>query len=154
MEIKIYDSTKEVIKLLDEKGVSYTKLCGSIEAEITQLEDEDREVFMDEYGITDTASGKIIQQVFDLLGLHVFFTAGDDECRAWTIRKDDNAVTAAGKIHTDIAKQFIRAEVCSYEDFLACDNSLKEAKTQGKLRLEGKEYTVADGDIINFRHSA
>ncbi|HOR47534.1 MAG TPA: DUF933 domain-containing protein, partial [Caldisericia bacterium] len=75
------------------------------------------------------------------------------ECRAWTIRKGDNAVTAAGKVHSDIAKGFIRAECCTYEDLLASDNSLQKAKANAKLRLEGKEYIVKDGEICHFRHS-
>lgn len=143
----------EINKMLDGMGIPHMALSASIEAEIATLEDDDRAVFMEEYGITEKASDRVISETFGLLGLQVFFTAGEDECRAWTIRKGDNAVTAAGKVHSDIAQHFIRAETCSYEDFLACDNSLKEAKNQGKLRLEGKDYVVVDGDIINFRHS-
>jgi ribosome-binding ATPase len=150
----ILSETQEVIEYLNEVGIGYVSLCGSIEMEISQLNEEDKPIFMQEYSIEETASGKVIQKVFDLLGLQVFFTAGEDECRAWTISKGDSAVVSAGKVHTDIAKQFIRAEVCSYEDFIDCNNSLKEAKNQGKLRLEGKEYTVKDGDIITFRHNA
>ena len=151
---ELSSETLEITKVLDDMGIGYVKFCGEVEAEITQLDDEDKAVFMEEYGIKETASGKVIQEIFDLLGLQVFFTVGEDECRAWTIKKGDSAVISAGKVHSDIAKQFIRAEVCSYEDFKKCDNSLKEARTQGKLRLEGKEYVVVDGDIINFRHSA
>lgn len=146
--------TAEVASYLDDAGIGYIRLCGSIEMEISQLDDEDKPIFMEEYGIKETASGKVIQKVFDLLGLQVFFTTGDDECRAWTIRKGDSAVVSAGKVHTDIAKQFIRAEVCSYDDFIACNSSFKEAKNKGKLRLEGKDYVVEDGDLINFRHGA
>ncbi len=138
---------------LDGITTPYLAVCAPIEAQIATLSPEDRDVFMAEYGITDPASNRVIREVFDLLGYQIFFTAGEDECRAWTIRKGDNAVTAAGKVHSDIAKGFIRAECCIYDDFVASDNSFQKAKANAKLRLEGKEYIVKDGEICHFRHS-
>jgi len=144
---------KKAADYLDSIKTPYIAVCAPIEAEIATLPEEDRQSFMQEYGLESTASDRVIQEVYDLLGYQTFFTVGEDECRAWTIRKGDNAVTAAGKVHSDIAKGFIRAECCTYEDLLASDNSLQKAKANAKLRLEGKEYILKDGEICHFRHS-
>lgn len=147
------EEEKKASAFLDPLGIPHIAVCATVEADIALLPPEERSTFLEEYGIKEPALNRVIREVFDLLGYHTFFTAGEDETRAWTIKKGDNAVTAAGKIHTDIAKGFIRAECCTWEDFQACDSSLKVAKERGKLRLEGKEYIVHDGEITHFRHS-
>jgi hypothetical protein len=118
--------------------------------EITQLPPEEEEIFLKELGIQEPALDKMIRQSYDLLGVISFFTVGEDECRAWTIKRNSTAPTAAGAIHSDFEKGFIRAEVVHYPDFIAQGSMLK-CKEKGLVRLEGKEYIVQDGDIINFR---
>jgi GTP-binding protein YchF len=125
-------------------------LHGRLEAEIAQLDDDSRQLFLDEYGITEPGLNRVIRESYDLLGLQSFFTVGEDEVRAWTVRRDATAVEAAGVIHTDLARGFIRAEVVHYDDLVAC-GSLAEAKTRGVLRLQGKDYGVRDGDVLNIR---
>lgn len=123
-----------------------------IEYELSNLSDEDREMFMEDYGITESALDKILRTSYELLGLQSFFTVGEDECRAWTIRKGYTAQQAAGVIHTDFFNKFIRAEVVAYEDYIE-HGSFAKCKEAGVWRLEGKEYVVKDGDILNIRHS-
>jgi GTP-binding protein YchF len=125
---------------------------GKIEMEMSELPEEEAKIFMDEYGIKESALDSLIRESYDLLGLQSFFTVGEDECRAWTIKKGMNAQEAAGEIHTDFYNKFIRAEVVHYEDFITA-GSFAKAKEQGTWRLEGKEYIVRDGDIISVRHS-
>jgi GTP-binding protein YchF len=125
---------------------------GKIEQEMSELSEKEAGVFMAEYGVKESALNSIIREAYDLLGVQSFFTAGEDECRAWTIRKGSNAQEAAGTIHTDFFKKFIRAEVVHYDDFVAA-GSFAKAKEQGTWRLEGKEYAVKDGDILVIRHS-
>lgn len=125
-------------------------LQGRLEMEIAQLPPEDAEMFMQEYGITEPSLNRVIKLSYDLLGLQSFFTVGPDECRAWTVHRGAFAPEAAGEIHTDLQKGFIRAEVVHYDDLIALGN-MNEAKAKGKLRLEGKEYIVKDGDILNIR---
>jgi ribosome-binding ATPase len=125
-------------------------LCGKIEMEISQLTDEEKRPFLDELGIDEAASNKLIHTCYAILGLISFLTVGEDEVRAWTVRKNTHALVAAGKIHSDIERGFIRAEVISFEDFMSA-GSLHTAREKGILRLEGKTYEVKDGDIINFR---
>lgn len=125
---------------------------GKVEKEMAELSEEDAAIFMEDYGITESALNVIIKESYALLGLHSFLTAGEDECRAWTIRKGENAQEAAGEIHTDFYNKFIRAEVVGYEDFLSAGTFAK-AKEKGTWRLEGKEYIVKDGDIVSIRHS-
>jgi len=127
-------------------------LQGKLEMEIAQLAPEEAQMFLAEYGIDEPSLNRMIRLSYDLIGLQPFFTAGDDECRAWTVRKGANAPEAAGEIHTDLQKGFIRAEVIAYDDLMAL-GGMNEAKAKGKLRLEGKEYIVQDGDILNIRHS-
>ena len=124
-------------------------MAGKIEMEIGQLGEEDAEVFMADLGITEAARGRIIRSSFNLLGLMPFFTVGPDECRAWTIRRGETAVEAAGAIHSDIQRGFIRAEVVGYDDMIAA-GSMAEVRKAGAFRREGKTYVVQDGDIINF----
>ncbi len=125
-------------------------LYGEIEAEIAQLEGDDATVFLQEYGIDEPGLNKVIRASYDLLGVQSFFTVGEDEVRAWTVPVGATAVEAAGAIHTDLARGFIRAEVIGYQDMLAA-GTLAHAKTKGTLRLEGKEYVVKDGDIVHIR---
>ncbi|MDX9992420.1 MAG: redox-regulated ATPase YchF [Anaerolineales bacterium] len=132
---------------LDHPSVA---LMGKLEMEIAQLSAEDASLFMEEYGIDEPSLNKMIRLSYDLLGLLSFFTVGPDECRAWTVQRGATAPEAAGEIHSDLQKGFIRAEVTAYDDLIEL-GGLVEAKAKGKLRLEGKEYTVKDGDILNIR---
>ena len=125
-------------------------LQGKLEMEIAQLTPEDAEVFMGEYGITELGLARVIRVSYDLLGLISFFTVGADEVRAWTIQRGSSAYDAAGEIHTDLQKGFIRAEVIPYDELIAL-GGLTEAKAKGRLRLEGKEYIVHDGEIVHIR---
>jgi ribosome-binding ATPase YchF (GTP1/OBG family) len=130
-------------------GVEIAALAGKIEAEIALLDDADAEIFMADLGIAESSRDRVIRDSFHLLGLMPFFTVGPDECRAWTIPQGASAVEAAGAIHTDIQRGFIRAEVVSYDDMVAA-GSMAETKRLGTFRREGKTYIVQDGDIINF----
>ncbi|GAP08086.1 MAG TPA: redox-regulated ATPase YchF [Anaerolinea thermolimosa] len=125
-------------------------LQGKLEMEIAQLPPEEAQVFLAEYGIEEPSLNRMIRLSYDLLGLQSFFTVGPDECRAWTVRRGATAPEAAGVIHTDLQKGFIRAEVVAYDDLIAL-GGMNEVKAHGKLRLEGKEYIVQDGDILNIR---
>jgi len=125
-------------------------MCGKIEMEIAQLSPEDAGLFLKDLGIEEPASDKVIRTCYELLGLISFFTYAGDEVRAWSITKGSGAQKAAGKVHSDIERGFIRAEVISFEDFLSV-GSMHHAREKGLLRLEGKTYEVKDGDIINFR---
>ena len=125
-------------------------LDAQLEAELAAMDENDRPEFMAEFGIEEVAAERFVRELYEGVGLRSFFTVGEDECRAWTIRSGDDAVTAAGKIHTDLAKGFVRAEVCSFEELDAA-GGLKEVKAAGQLRLEPKDYVVADGDIVHIR---
>ncbi len=137
-----------------DKGISdkvaVAVVCGKIEMELAQLQPADARAFLDDIGIKEAALNKLIHVSYDLLGLISFITVGDDELKAWTITKGTTALKAAGKVHSDIERGFIRAEIISYDDFISC-GSLPAARDRGLLRLEGKTYEVRDGDIINFR---
>ncbi len=139
---------------VSDKGLAETTkvitLCGKIEMEIAQLSSNEAKAFLEDLGIEEPALKKLIKVSYDLLGLISFLTAGEDEVRAWTITKGTGAQKAAGKIHSDIERGFIRAELVSYDDFIA-DGGMSAARDRGHLRLEGKTYEVKDGDIINFR---
>lgn len=125
-------------------------LQAKLEMEIAQLPPEDAALFMAEYGISEPSLNRMIRLSYDLLGLQSFFTVGPDEVRAWTVRRGATAPEAAGEIHTDLQKGFIRAEVITYDDLINL-GGMSEARAKGKLRLEGKEYIVKDGDILNIR---
>jgi len=133
-------------------GVAVDGLAGKIEMEIGQLEPDDAAIFLEDLGIEETSRDRIIRVSFDLLGLMPFLTVGPDECRAWTIRRGTTAVDAAGAIHSDIQRGFIRAEVVSYQDLIDA-GSMAETKKRGTFRREGKTYVVQDGDVINFLFS-
>jgi GTP-binding protein YchF len=124
-------------------------VCADIEAEIAELEEEDKQGFLDEMGQTESGLDRLIKAGYKLLGLHTYFTAGPKEVKAWTINIGDSAPEAAGKIHGDFEKGFIRAETISYNDFIE-NQGEKGAKDAGKLRSEGKEYVVKDGDVVHF----
>jgi ribosome-binding ATPase len=125
-------------------------LQGKLEMDIAQLPPDEMEMFLQEYGIEEPSLNRMIRLSYDLLGLQSFFTVGPDECRAWTVQRGATAPVAAGVIHTDLQKGFIRAEVVHYDDLTSL-GGMAEAKTHGKFRLEGKEYIVKDGDILNIR---
>jgi ribosome-binding ATPase YchF (GTP1/OBG family) len=125
-------------------------LHGGLEAEIAQLDEADAKLFLVEYGITEPGLHRMIRQCFHLLGQHSFFTVGEDEVRSWTIPVGATALDAAGAIHSDLARGFIRAEVVGYDDLIAA-GSLDAARKQGTLRLQGRDYVVQDGDILNIR---
>ena len=132
------------------EGVSFMEIKGSIEAELAQLPEDEAEAFRADMGLDEPAIYRLIKESYRLLGLISFFTVGEDEVRAWTIRQGTLAPRAAGAIHSDMEKGFIRAEVVHYDDLMAA-GSYHAAQKAGKVRLEGKEYVVKDGDIINFR---
>ena len=150
-------SSRDIVgKIAAHKEGRQTKLlsfCGKIDMEMAQLSDEEVHAFMSEYGITELALETLIREAYSILGLQSFFTVGDDECRAWTIRKGMTAQEAAGVIHSDFFQKFIRAEAVGYDDFIAQGGSFPKAKEAGLWRLEGKEYIVKDGDILSIRHS-
>ena len=127
-------------------------VCAKIELEIAQLEGADAAAFLADLGLTESGLDRVIRASYDLLGYMSFFTVGEDECRAWSIPRSTPAQLAAGEIHTDIQRGFIRAEVCRYEHLLA-RGSLAACRDHAELRLEGKDYVVLDGDVINFRHA-
>jgi GTP-binding protein YchF len=132
---------------VSEPHTDVAALAARIEAEIADLPDEDARLFMDDLGIAEASRGRVIGLTYDLLGLFSFFTAGEDECRAWTLRRGATAVDAAGAIHTDLARGFIRAQVIGWEELLDA-GSMAEARKRGTLRQEGKGYEVVDGDVI------
>jgi len=125
-------------------------VCAAIEAEIADMSDEDKKVFLADMGMDEPGLDRVIHAGYDLLGLQTYFTAGPKEVRAWTIHKGDTAPQAAGVIHTDFEKGFIRAEVIAFADYIACKGE-HGAKEAGKMRLEGKDYVVQDGDVMHFR---
>ena len=125
-------------------------ICAALEAEIADLSDEDKSVFLADVGMSEPGLNRLIRAAYDLLGLQTYFTAGEKEVRAWTMHKGDTAPQAAGVIHTDFEKGFIRAEVIAYDDYVKFKGE-HGAKEAGKMRLEGKEYVVKDGDVMHFR---
>lgn len=133
----------------DHQRSDVVSIAGKIEAELAQMDDEDATAFMDDLGISEAARDRAIKKSYDLLGLISFLTAGQDEVRAWTIRRNTPAVEAAGTIHSDIQRGFIRAEIVAYTDLMHA-GSMVEAKKQGTVRMEGKTYIMHDGDICNF----
>ena len=140
--------TKTFIKKFGEKTTLI--VSADIENQINQLENEEKENYMEMIGLKKTGLNMLIQKGYNILELDTYFTSGPEETRAWTIQKNCTAPKAAGEIHTDFEKGFIRAETIAYEDFIA-NNGWVNSKTNGKMRLEGKDYIVKDGDILNFR---
>ncbi len=132
------------------EGAEVITLCAKLEEDLSELEDEDKELLMQDYGIDESGLDQLIKASYSLLGLISFLTAGKQECRAWTIKKGTKAPQAAGKIHSDFERGFIKAEVVSYDDLIKY-GSMNATKEKGLVRLEGKDYVVQDGDIILFR---
>ncbi|MDR0266684.1 redox-regulated ATPase YchF [Paenibacillus sp.] len=141
---------QQVKEFAAAENAEVVPISAKVEAEIAELEGEDKAMFLEELGLEESGLNRLIKAAYRLLGLYTYFTAGVQEVRAWTIRKGMKAPQAAGVIHTDFERGFIRAEVVSYEDLLAA-GSMNVAKERGQLRLEGKEYVVADGDVMHFR---
>jgi ribosome-binding ATPase len=133
-----------------KEGAPVVPVSAAIESQIADMPDEDKQLFLQDMGMEEPGLNRVIRAAYALLGLQTYFTAGPKEVRAWTVRAGATAPQAAGVIHTDFERGFIRAEVASYEDFVACRGE-QGAKEAGKLRLEGKDYTVRDGDVIHFR---
>lgn len=144
-------SIADDLKLKLDPGPPVIGICGQVEAEIAQLKDDERAPFLEAMGITEPAFQKIIRTAFHSLGQMCYFTVGEDEVKAWVIPAGSTAPRAAAAIHKDFERGFIKAEVCSYADFMNLGKSLASVKSAGRLRLEGKEYIVLDGDIISFR---
>ncbi|MCA9907099.1 MAG: redox-regulated ATPase YchF [Anaerolineae bacterium] len=147
------DERRDYAIAYDHKHSNIIDLQGKIEAELSQLEPEDAAIFMDEYGITELSAAKVVRLSYELLAYDSFFTVGEDEVRAWRMPTGATAPEAAGVIHTDLQKGFIRAEVFHYDELIEL-GSEAAVKNAGKLRLEGREYVVKDGDILHIRHSS
>ena len=141
---------QQVKTLAEKEGAQVLPICAKLEQDIAELEGEEKQMFLEELGVEESGLDRLIKCSYTLLGLISFLTYGKDECRAWTLKKGTKAPRAAGKIHTDIERGFIRAEVIAYEDMVKC-GSVNAAKEKGLLRSEGKEYVVQDGDMIYFR---
>ena len=157
--------TQELSKALDDAVAKFklddvasrpnagaTAICGKVEAELSEMSDSDAAEFLSSYGLKESGLTRLIRKTYELLGLISFFTAGEDECRAWQIPAHTRAQEAAGAIHSDLEKHFIRAETIRWDNLLAA-GSEAAARAQGTLRLEGKEYVVHDGDVMHIRHS-
>ena len=141
---------QQVKELAEREGAQVLPICAKLEQDIAELEGEEKQMFLEELGVEESGLDRLIKCSYALLGLISFLTYGKDECRAWTIKKGTKAPKAAGKIHTDIERGFIRAEVIAYDDMIKC-GSVSAAREKGLLRSEGKEYVVQDGDMIYFR---
>jgi GTP-binding protein YchF len=149
-EIDLAVGRSELATFLGGSSAAAVPLCAKIELEIAELGDQDAKAFMTDLGLRESGLDRVIRASYDLLGYISFFTVGEDECRAWSIPRETSAQVAAGEIHTDIQRGFIRAEVVAY-DHLVARGSLAATRDHGELRLEGKDYIVRDGDVINFR---
>jgi len=143
-------NVNKVKELAAKEGTFCIPLCAKLEEELSELEDEDRLLLMQDYGLTNSGLDELAKRSYDLLGLMSYLTAGKQEVRAWTIKKGTKAPAAAGKIHSDFERGFIKAEIVSYDTLIEC-GSMVQAKEKGLVRLEGKEYVVQDGDIILFK---
>jgi hypothetical protein len=140
----------KVIAYARQEGAPVVPICAAIEAQLSDLSDEDKLLFLSDMGLSEAGLDRLIRAVYKLLGLETYFTAGVKEVRAWTIRSGATAPQAAGVIHNDFERGFIRAEVIAFDDYIACRGE-SGAKEAGKMRLEGKEYRVKDGDVMHFR---
>jgi ribosome-binding ATPase len=140
---------EQVKKLADGEGAEVVMVCAALEAEIALLDADDKKMFLDEMGLVEPGLDRVIRAGYKLLGLQTFFTAGEKEVRAWTVRVGSTAPEAAGEIHTDFQKGFIRAETTAFDDYIA-GNGEQGAREVGRLRSEGKEYVMAEGDVVHF----
>src|ERR1051326_41803 len=147
------DTVRQVAGKKERKNSRVVSFFGKIEMEMSELPDDEAKVFMDEYGIRESALDTLIREAYALLGLQSFLTVGEDECRAWTIKKGMTAQEGAGVIHSDFVNKFIRSEVIHYDDFNKFGGSFAKVKEAGLGKLGGKEYVVQDGDIMEIRHS-
>lgn len=143
-----YNAVKE---LAEKEHAEILPICAALEAELASLEDEEKVMFLEDLGLERSGLDRMIQKCYSLLGLISYLTAGKPEVRAWTIEKGTKAPQAAGKIHSDFERGFIRAEVIAYDDFMACGGNMVTAKEKGLVRSEGKDYVMKDGDIVLFR---
>jgi GTP-binding protein YchF len=144
------DHAEAVAEHATSEGANFVVICGALEAELSTLDPEDRDELLAEYGLDEPGLNKVIRSAYDLLGLLTYFTAGEKEVRAWTVKTGSTAPQSAAAIHTDFEKGFIRAEVIAYNDFIAY-NGEAGAKDAGKWRLEGKDYITSEGDVMHFR---
>lgn len=144
------EHVQKVSEFAASEGAGCVKICAEIEAEMAELDDEEREMFLEDLGISESGLDQLIKASYSLLNLISYLTAGEPEVRAWTITKGTKAPQAAGKIHTDFEKGFIRAETIAYNKLIECSGSLAKAREQGLIRSEGKDYVVQDGDVIHF----
>lgn len=141
---------RQVCDIATQENAQVTVICAEIEAEVAELDDDERSLFLQELGIEESGLDKLIKASYALLDLISFLTAGEPEVRAWTIKRGTKAPAAAGKIHTDFEKGFIRAETIAYDKLIECGGNLATAKEKGLIRSEGKEYVVKDGDVMHF----
>ena len=139
-------------EISSRKNAGATAICGKVEAELAEMSDEEAQEFLSSYGLKDSGLTRLIRKTYELLGVISFFTIGEDECRAWTVPRGSRAQNAAGAIHSDLEKHFIRAETIHWDTLLDA-GSEANARAKGQLRLEGKEYIVQDGDVMHIRHS-
>ena len=143
-------NVKKLEELAKSENAEVLPISAQIEEELSELDDDDKAAYLNELGLKESGLNRLVKKSYSLLGLISFLTSGSDECRAWTIKKGTKAPQAAGKIHTDFEKGFIRAEVVSYDDLMAC-GTYAAAREKGLVRLEGKDYVMNDGDIVLFR---
>ncbi len=141
---------RAVKEIADVEGSKCIAICAGLEADLAEMEDDEKAMFLEDLGIRESGLDQLIKASYSLLNLISFLTAGEDECRAWTIKKGTKAPQAAGKIHTDFERGFIRAETIAYDKFIEVGGSMAAAREKGFLRSEGKEYVMQDGDIVNF----
>jgi len=141
---------KTVAAIAAGEGAQVLPICAKVEEEMAELDEEDRQMFLEELGMSESGLDRMIKCSYALLGLISFLTCGSDECRAWTIKKGTKAPQAAGKIHSDFERGFIRAEIVAFDDLKTC-GSMAAAKEKGLVRSEGKEYVMHDGDVTLFR---
>jgi ribosome-binding ATPase len=139
-------------EVASRKNAGATAICGKVEAELTDMSDEEAQEFLSSYGLKESGLTRLIRKTYELLGVISFFTVGEDECRAWTVPRNSRAQNAAGAIHSDLEKHFIRAETIHWDKLLEA-GSEANARSKGTLRLEGKDYIVQDGDVMHIRHS-
>jgi ribosome-binding ATPase YchF (GTP1/OBG family) len=141
-----------ITEVASRKNAGATAICGKVEAELADMSDEESQEFLSSYGLKESGLTRLIRKTYELLGVISFFTVGEDECRAWTVPRGSRAQNAAGAIHSDLEKHFIRAETIHWDKLLEA-GSEANARAKGTLRLEGKDYIVQDGDVMHIRHS-
>ncbi|HUM05777.1 MAG TPA: redox-regulated ATPase YchF [Terriglobales bacterium] len=151
-DLEAADGKYKLGEVASRPNAGASAICGKVEAELSEMSDEDAAEFLASYGLKESGLSRLIRKSYHLLGLMSFFTAGEDECRAWTIPVNTRAVNAAGAIHSDLEKHFIRAETIRWDQLLEA-GSEANARAKGTLRLEGKDYIVQDGDVMHIRHS-